>query len=122
MSGEAHAVHYDFLVYATKRGSFIRPFVAAGGGVKFYRGRGPDVVFQPLNRLALLTRTNEVKALGSVGAGVKVRLGEHLGIRFEFRDFITPFPRKVIAPSIGATISSGIIHDFVPMVGVTYTR
>jgi hypothetical protein len=122
MSGEAHAIHYDFLVYATRRGSHIRPFLAAGGGVKVFRGRGPDVVFQPLNRLALLTRTNEVKGLGSFGAGVKVRIGEHLGVRVEFRDFITPFPKKVIAPSIGASISSGIIHDFVPMVGVTYTR
>lgn len=122
MSGEAHAIHYDFLIYATKRGSYIRPFVAAGGGVKYFRGTGADVVFQPLNRLALLTRTGEAKGLGSVGGGVKVKISEHLGLRVEFRDFITPFPKKVIAPSIGASISGGIIHDFVPMVGITYTH
>src|SRR6266478_2846236 len=56
-SGEAHAIHYDFLMHFAPTGSKIRPFVAAGGGVKVYRGTGAATLTQPLQRFALLTAT-----------------------------------------------------------------
>src|SRR5438105_2178721 len=58
-SGEAHAIHYDFLWHFAPTEAKIRPFVSGGGGVKIYRGTAAAVVSQPLQRLALLTDTYE---------------------------------------------------------------
>ncbi|MEO7649616.1 MAG: hypothetical protein ABIZ80_04055 [Bryobacteraceae bacterium] len=119
-AGQAHAMHYDFLIHATPTGSRLRPYVSAGGGVKIYRGTGRETATQPLSRLALLTKTHEVKGLGSVGVGVKVQASRAFLFRIEVRDFITPFPRQVIAPAPGAKIS-GLLHDVVFMGGIAAT-
>jgi hypothetical protein len=119
-AGQAHAIHYDFLIHATAAGSRVRPYISAGGGVKIYRGTGKETATQPLSRLALLTKTNEVKGLGSVGGGVKVKVSRGLLFRLEVRDFITPFPRQVIAPAPGAKIS-GLLHDIVFLGGIALT-
>jgi hypothetical protein len=118
--GEAHAIHYDFLFHFAPTGAKVRPFVSGGGGVKIYRGTGAATVTQPLQRLALLTNTHETKGLGSVGAGIKAQAGKRFGLRFEVHDFITPFPRKVIAEAPGGKIS-GILHDIVVMGGIAIT-
>ena len=97
----------------------MRPFVAGGGGIKFFRGTGKERAYQPLSNLALLTKTQEVKGLISVGGGVKAVVSDHVLLRVEFRDYITPFPKEVITPSPGAKIS-GWLHDLVPMVGITF--
>lgn len=117
--GETHAIHYDVLYHASDRDSQIRPFVAAGGGVRVFRGTGRETAYQPANKFALLTKTREVCGLISVGGGVKIAVSEHVRVRLEFRDYITPFPKEVIAPSPGAKID-GWLHDFVPMVGVSF--
>lgn len=119
LKGESHNIHYDFLVYFAGKDSAIRPFVALGGGVKIFRGTGDEVAFQPLNRIALLTKTTETKGMGSVGAGIKVKISPRLRLRLEARDFITPFPKQVIAPSIDASIGDWL-HDFVVMGGLTF--
>jgi hypothetical protein len=119
-NGEAHAIHYDFLFHFAPTESKIRPFVAGGGGVKIYRGTGKATVTQPLERLALLTNTYETKGLGSVGAGIKVQASKRFGLRLEVHDFITPFPRKVIAEAPGAKIS-GLLHNIVFMGGFAIT-
>jgi hypothetical protein len=116
-NGETHVVHYDLLYHFADRDSRFRPFVAGGGGIKVYRGTGVEKAFQPANKFALLTRTQEVNGLVSVGAGAKVALSGALQLRLEVRDFITPFPKEVIAPSPGASIK-GWLHDLVPMVGI----
>lgn len=117
--GESHAIHYDFLVHFTPRDAAIRPFVSAGAGVKVYRGTGREIANQPFQNLAILTRTREVKGLGVFGAGIKLQMTPGLQLRAEIKDFVTPFPRQVIAPSIGAKIS-GWSHDIVPMVGLLF--
>ncbi|MBK9168328.1 MAG: outer membrane beta-barrel protein [Bryobacterales bacterium] len=118
-SGRTHAIHYDFLIHFAPRDAAARPFVAVGGGVKVYEGTGREVPDQPLARLSLLTRTRETRALGSVGGGVKFKVSPRTLVRLEFRDYITPFPKQVVAPSIGAKIS-GIVHDFVFLGGLTF--
>jgi Outer membrane protein beta-barrel domain len=118
-SGQAHAIHYDFLVHAAPVGATIRPFVAGGAGVKLYRGTGTEVVSQPLSSYALLTKTSEVKPMVSFGAGVKIRMSDRVQLRVELRDYVTPFPKNVIAPNNGAKVS-GWIHDFMPMFGISY--
>ena len=118
---QSYAIHYDFLFHFTPTESHVRPFVAAGGGVKIYRGTGTETATQPLSRIALLTKTYETAGLGSVGAGFKVAVSPRLGLRVEVHDYITPFPKQVIASAPGGSIS-GILHDFVVMGGIAYTH
>ena len=118
--GRSQAIHYDFLYHFAPVGAHVRPFVAGGGGVKIYSGTGKATATQPLSNLALLTHTHETSGLGVAGGGVKFSGSQHMSIRFEVYDFITPFPKQVIAPAPNGKIS-GILNDFVVMVGVAYT-
>ncbi|MFN3323366.1 MAG: outer membrane beta-barrel protein [Bryobacteraceae bacterium] len=119
-AGRTQAVHYDFLIHTAPRRAKTRPFFAVGGGYKRFEGTGTEAAFQPLQNFALLTRTAEWTPVLSVGAGVKFQVGENVNLRVEFRDYISRFPREVIAPAPGATIGGGWIHNFVPMVGLSY--
>lgn len=119
-SGIAHAIHYDLLIHTKPLRSHVRPFAAAGGGVKVFRGTGRESAFQPLSTFALLTKTREWKPLISVGGGTKFAIAPRVTLRVEVRDYITPFPKQVITPAPGAKLS-GWLHDFVPMFGFVYT-
>lgn len=116
----SYAFHYDVLWHATRLGSKIRPFVAVGAGVKIYQGTGSPVAYQPLSNFALLTQAQDLTPLVSAGAGVKMQLSSHLQLRAELHDYLTTFPKQVIAPAQGAKLG-GWLQDFVPMVGVSYT-
>jgi hypothetical protein len=116
--GRAHIVHYDALLTAGSREARIRPYFAFGGGIKIYQGTGTEQEFQPLERFAALTRTSEFVPLLSLGGGVRIRIGNNAFLRFDFRDYVTPFPTKVIAPAPGAAVS-GWLHDLTPMVGIS---
>jgi hypothetical protein len=116
---DAHAIHYDFLIHATPVGSTIRPYVAAGGGIKFYRGTGTEVPFQPLSNIALLTKTTEVQGMLSVGAGVKVALTNRMIFRVDVHDYITPFPNKVITPALNSK-ASGWFNNIVATAGISF--
>ncbi|MBM3744365.1 MAG: hypothetical protein FJW34_01035 [Acidobacteria bacterium] len=115
--GSAHALHYDWHFYARPRKAPLRPFLAAGAGLKNYRGTGVERAYQPLSQFALLTRTTEWKPLISVGGGVKVRLSQRWSLTAELRDYLTPFPREVIVPVGGASLDRWV-HDLVPTVGL----
>lgn len=117
---ETHAVHYDFLLHFTPRDARVRPFVAAGGGVKVYRGKGTETPFQPLSSFALLTKTNEIKGLLSVGAGIKLAVTHAVQLRIEVHDYATRFPKGVIAPALGSR-ADGWLQDFVAMAGLSIT-
>ena len=117
MKGDAHLVHYDALINVTPKESRLRPYGAFFCGVKYYRGLGYETATQPLVNLAALTRTNEVLPLLSVGGGLGFRFADHAVLRFDFRDYITPFPSQVIAPVPGARLD-GWMHDFVILIGV----
>ncbi len=117
-SGMAHAIHYDAIYHFASTEAAIRPFVSGGGGVKIFEGTGnPVAAGQQLSGLALLTHTYETKGLATVGGGIKAKIGSRMIFRVEVQDFITPFPRKVIAPAPGAKIS-GILHDIVFTAGL----
>ena len=119
MEGRAHAIHYDLLIHAAPKGSKLRPFAAVGGGVKVYQGTGKEAAFQPLSSFAFLTKTDQVEPLISFGGGVKYLVGKHAQLRADFRDYVTPTPNRLFAPAPGAKIH-GWLHDFVPLVGVSY--
>ena len=40
--GQAHVVHYDLLFHMRPRREHVRPYLAAGGGVKIFRGTGAE--------------------------------------------------------------------------------
>jgi hypothetical protein len=120
LDAASHALHFDFLAYATKRHARLRPFLAGGAGIKRYTGTGRVDPNQPLSNFALLAHDDEVKALVSVGGGVKFLINDHWLVRVDFRDYMTPFPENVIVPATGAKIH-GWLHDFVPLLGVDWT-
>ena len=113
--------HYDFIWHATSSESRIRPYVAAGAGVKLYQGTGAQLAYQPLSNIALLTQQQDLTPLVSAGAGIKFQLAPHVQIRLDVHDYLTPFPNKVITPNVGAKVG-GWLQDFVPMIGISYTN
>lgn len=119
-SGRSHIIHYDFLLHARPRRSPVRPFLAAGGGIRFIEGTGAQQVYQPLSQYALLTQTHELTALISAGGGVKFRISSRVYLRTEIRDYLSPHLSKVIAASPGASVH-GWMNEFVPLAALTYT-
>jgi Outer membrane protein beta-barrel domain len=118
-TGVAHVIHYDLLYHPANKRSKVQPFVAAGAGIKLYRGTGKEQAYQPLSNYAFLTRTSDLRPLISAGGGIKYRISEHMIFRAEIRDYVTPFPNKVITPAPGAKVS-GWVQDFVPMFGLSF--
>ena len=117
--GDSHAIHYDLLWHFGMRHSGLRPFVAAGAGIKLFRGTGKEAAYQPLNQFAYLTHTQQIEPLISAGGGVQIALRPSVSLRIEVRDYVTPFPGQVIAAAPGMHIH-GWLHNFVPMVGISY--
>jgi hypothetical protein len=118
-SGQSHVVGYD-LLWKTNRGEApAQFFVAAGGGMKIIRGTGKEAAYQPLSQFGYFTKTQTIKPMVDFGAGILYRLGPRLALRMEFRDYLTVFPEEIIAPAPGAKFGN-LLHDFVPMVSISY--
>ena len=120
MAAIAHAVHYDFLLYTAPKSSKVRPYLAAGGGVKYYVATGAETDSQPLSNFAFLTHTREVEGLLSAGGGLKMKVSEHWLLRVDFRYYATPFPQSLLTPAPNAKVN-GWLHDFVPLAGFAWT-
>lgn len=118
--GEAHAIHYDFLIHAATFGSKVRPYVAFGAGIKSFRGSGEERAVQPLANYALLTKTSEIRPLVSFGGGVKFAISKRTMFRIDVHDYFSSVPSKVIAPAGGSSLS-GWIHNIVPTAGFSFT-
>ncbi|MBZ5586781.1 MAG: hypothetical protein LAQ30_32260 [Acidobacteriia bacterium] len=119
-AGQSHVLHYDILLH-TIRGDNRKEFFAAfGGGMKIFRGTGKETAYQPLMQYALLTKSQAVEPMVSVGGGVKFAIAPRVSLRLEVRDYITPFPKDVIAPAAGAKIGGTLLHDIVPMVTLSF--
>src|SRR5215831_6993468 len=117
--GQSHAIYYDVLLRTSRRESRAQVFAAIGGGMKIFRGTGKEAAYQPLSDFAYLTKTQTVKPMLSFGGGVKFKLAPRLALRTEVRDFVTPFPKEVITPAPGMK-AGRLLHDIVPMVGISY--
>jgi len=120
LTGQSYGLHYDVLWHVTPRGSKVRPFIGAGGGVKVYRATGQPGLVQPLSQYALLTHGDELKPLLSLAAGVKWQIANSLQLRLEVHDYITPFPKEMIAPNVGSK-APGTLQNIVPMLAIAYT-
>jgi hypothetical protein len=117
--GQSHAVHYDVLFHLKNRQARLRPYAAAGAGVKYFRTTGPAPSPQPLPSLVTLAPDSQFRWLITAGGGVKYRIDKHFVVRGEFLDYITPFPKKLFVPAKNGA-DSGIFNQFTPMFGVSY--
>ena len=119
LDGDAHSLLGELLFYGAGRKSRIRPFAGAGFGVKIYRGTG-SAGPQPLQNFATLQPATQARALVTFGGGVKYALSDRWLLRLDLRDYATPFPTGVIAPTTSSRLS-GWLHDFVPVLGISRT-
>ena len=120
IQGQSHAFHYDLVFHSRPAGARLRPYAAIGGGAKLYVVSGPPPSPQPFASIATLTTHDQAKVLITTGLGLKYAWREHAVLRVEFRDYITTFPRRLIAPAESAT-ARGIFHQFTPLLGVAWT-
>jgi hypothetical protein len=118
-SAASQVAHYDLILH-TGSGSRFQLFGAVGGGVRWFEGTGEEAAYQPLMQYAYLTKTSTMKPMASLGGGVKFAITKKVLLRIEFRDYITGFPTELITPAVGATFGSSILHDLVPMAGLSY--
>jgi hypothetical protein len=118
--GRAHVRQYELRYHLRPRSERVRPFLAAGGGMKLFQGTGDETAYQPLMQYAWLTRTQELKPLLTVGAGLKFYVARRMILHLDLRDQITGFPSRMIAPAPGMAIK-GWLHDFVPTAGLSRT-
>ena len=116
-SGVAHVLHYDVIYHTSPGEKKVQLFAAAGAGMKVFRGTGTEAAYQPMSQFGYFTKTQVLKPMASVGGGVKWTLTKKVFLRTEFRDYITAFPKELIAPAPGTSYGR-LLHDFVPMVGV----
>jgi opacity protein-like surface antigen len=119
IQGQSHTFTYDLLFHFKDRAHRFRPFIAGGVGAKDYVIAGPAPFPQPAPAIASLEARDEWKPVFAAGGGVKFRWGEHVMIRGEFRDYITTFPKKQIAPAANNT-ARGIFEQFTPSFGLGY--
>jgi hypothetical protein len=119
IEGQSHSFHYDALFHLRGRHEKIRPYVAAGIGVKVYVVSGPPNPRPPLGDIAVLTTHDQARPLVTGGGGVKLKLGHSVLLRLDFRDYITPFPKELIAPAPFNT-ARGFFHQFTPLIGISY--
>jgi len=120
IQGQSHAVHYDVLLHLRERDERLRPFVVGGVGAKYYRTTGPEPSPQPAPQIAELVRADQWRWLVTLGVGVKYRVADHIVVRGDFRDYLTPFPTRLFVPASGGT-DRGIFQQFTPTFGLSYS-
>ena len=118
-SGRAHAVHYDLILHTNRKNSPVQLFAAVGGGMKIFQGTGAEAAYQPLSQFGYFTKTQALKPMGTFAVGVRYALRPKVFLRTEFRDYVTAFPQAIITPAPGTKYGS-LLHDFVPMVTLSY--
>jgi hypothetical protein len=118
-SGVSHVVHYDLVYHTNRKGSRSQYFASAGGGLKIYRGTGTEAAYQPLSQFGYFTKTQALKPMATVAAGVRYALTPKVFVRTEIRDYITMFPKEIITPAPGTKYGT-LLHDLVPMITFSY--
>jgi opacity protein-like surface antigen len=119
IQGQSHTFTYELLFHIKPRDARMRPFVAVGAGIKNYNIVGPPPDPQPFPAIGTLNNSDEWKLTAALGGGVKYRLYEHLLVRVDFRDYITQFPKRQLAPAPTGT-ARGLFQQFTTMLGVSY--
>jgi hypothetical protein len=116
---QSHSFLYDALIHCGPRSERIRPFVAAGAGARYFDTTGAVPSPQPLPKVVSLATRSQWKPMVDFGAGVKLRLAEHVVASADFRDMVTPFPDRLFSLPSGAS-HRGMLHQFTPLIGLGY--
>jgi hypothetical protein len=116
-AGYSNTVTYDLLFHMANREANLRPFVAAGAGIKVFTGSELRCVGAPGGGAALL-RATQVEPAISAGAGLKYRLTHRVLLRLDFRTYFSPSPDEIFRPA-GAARLHGWIYNFVPLGGIS---
>jgi hypothetical protein len=116
-AGYANVTVYELLFHAAPREARIRPFVAAGAGIKIYTSSARSA--QPAPNSALLTQGTQVEPAISIGAGLKYRFYKHNLLRLDLRAQMTPCPDQIFKPTGGSRVH-GWVYSFVPLGGISY--
>lgn len=119
LGGRSNSFEYNFHYYTKDIESTVRPYIIAGGGVRFFTGTGPDQAIQPTMNVAVLTMTTQLAPVINGGAGVRVNIARHLALRAEFKAAFTPVPTEIMTPTFGASLGGWFVN-FLPMVGISY--
>jgi len=101
ISTPIHQGFYDYLVYATPEGSWVRPFAAGGGQFSTFVPPGASVAYG----------TGTTKYGGNFGGGVKVKLNSMFALRLDVRDYVTTKPFDLIG-------KSGALHQIEAAAGL----
>jgi len=101
VSTPIHQGFYDFLVYATPEGSWVRPFAAGGGQFSTFVPPGASVTYG----------TGTTKYGGNFGGGIKVKLNSMFALRLDVRDYVTTKPFDLIG-------KSGALHQIEASAGL----
>ena len=118
-TGYTNLVDYDLFIHTARERAKIRPFLAAGAGVKVYSETGGINLTQPLLGFAVLRRVNQTEPLIRVGGGLKYKVHRHVQFRVDFRTYMTPTPDELFRRTLVSTIH-GWVYNFVPTVGLSY--
>jgi hypothetical protein len=117
LGAHSHIFHYDLLFHTSPAASAMRPYIAIGAGGRIFQGAGTPPRTQALSNLVLLRKVSETRPMISLGGGMRWRWGGNKIVQFDVRDYMTPTPRKVFAPSATSTVS-GWLHDLVPQISL----
>ena len=118
-SGFTNLIHYDLLIHTARKEDRLRPFFAAGAGIKVYTGPSRPDLNQPLTDFAFISHGNHVEPLISLGTGLKYRVHRGVQLRLDFRAYLSPCPSGIFRTPYRSDIH-GWIYDFTPTLGVSY--
>lgn len=102
-----HQLTYTILFYAVPRGARLRPYGLVGPGAslfEFFGSGEDDAVAKGVNL------KDRWKFGMSFGGGVKYRIANNLGFRFDVRDHVTGVPDFGL-PSSGTAVAPGFRPD-----------
>ncbi len=102
-----HQITYVVLVYGLPRSSRLRPYGVVGPGVSLYEFFGDNEDDAVANGVNLKDRW---KFGATFGGGVKYRVAEKFGVRFDVRDHMTGVPDFGL-PALGTAAAPGFRPD-----------
>ncbi len=120
-------VQLNFVRFFTDNESRIRPFFSAGlGAVRFNPTDEAKLAALSGDFLADPTQlTSSIDISVAVGGGLEARLNRWLGLRFDFKDHMSPIPRYGLEESSSGPGGiffpvSGILHNVEAAVGIVF--
>lgn len=124
-SHQVHSLIYSFVFYPVPQQGRLQPFVVGGVGTDFFHVSSSSKAEAKAQGVQLRDRWTFA---GAWGGGVKFKVAEQIGLRFDFRDQMTAVPDYGLppeAPSFGGQVGagfnpSGILNNMQLTAGVIF--